>query len=177
MAAYQTTYITNCRTNHWALKRLAGTLSANTLATRAANGLTHSSTFISQEESHADPTDAQHQPSRPQRPLGARPRLPLHGQRCRSLARAGRRQPQWQEETSFFDIVLWQKAAETLAKRLHKGTPVFITGRLQSHSWRDSDDQPRFRVQVQVRNLQILEKDEEDMQEEGVQEETALRVA
>ena len=82
------------------------------------------------------------------------------------------RNQEWQEETSFFDIVLWQKAAETLAKRLHKGTPVFITGRLQSHSWRDESDRPRFRVQVQVRNLQILER-EEDMQEETAQEETA----
>ena len=34
------------------------------------------------------------------------------------------RNDEWQEETSFFDIVLWQKAAETFAERLHKGTPV-----------------------------------------------------
>ncbi len=82
-----------------------------------------------------------------------------------------------QEETSFFDIVLWQKAAETLAKRLHKGTPVFITGRLQSHSWRDTDNHPRFRVQVQVRNLQVLARDAEDMPAENAQEETALQAA
>ncbi len=87
------------------------------------------------------------------------------------------RNQEWQEETSFFDIVLWQKAAETLAKRLHKGTPVFITGRLQSHSWRDDNDQPHFRVQVQVRNLQILERDEEDLQEEDAQEEANLQEA
>ena len=87
------------------------------------------------------------------------------------------RNQEWQEETSFFDIVLWQKAAETLAKRLNKGTPVFITGRLQSHSWRDDNDQPHFRVQVQVRNLQILEKEEEDTQEENVQEENDLQEA
>ena len=86
------------------------------------------------------------------------------------------RNQEWQEETSFFDIILWQKVAETLAKRLHKGTPIFITGRLQSHSWRD-DDQPHSRVQVQVRNLQVLEKDEEDMQEEDVQEESDLQGA
>ena len=42
---------------------------------------------------------------------------------------------------------------------------------------RDADDQPRFRVQVQVRNLQVLERDAEDMQEETAQEETALRAA
>ena len=52
------------------------------------------------------------------------------------------RNEEWQEETSFFDIVLWQKAAEAFSQRLHKGTPIFATGRLQSHSWRDDEDQP-----------------------------------
>ena len=50
------------------------------------------------------------------------------------------RNEEWQQETSFFDIVLWQKAAETFSQRLHKGTPIFATGRLQSHSWRDDED-------------------------------------
>ena len=54
------------------------------------------------------------------------------------------RNDEWQEETSFFDIVLWQKATETFAERLHKGTPVFTTGRLQSHSWRDGEEQTHF---------------------------------
>ncbi len=34
------------------------------------------------------------------------------------------RNGEWQEETFFFDIVLWQKAAETFSQRLHKGTPI-----------------------------------------------------
>ena len=87
------------------------------------------------------------------------------------------RNQEWQEETSFFDIILWQKAAETLAKRLYKGTPVFVTGLLQSHSWRTDDDQLRFRVQVQVRNLQVLERDAEGLPTEDAPEETALRAA
>lgn len=87
------------------------------------------------------------------------------------------RNQEWQEETSFFDIILWQKAAETLAKRLHKGTPVFVTGRLQSHSWRNDDDQLRVRVQVQVRNLQVLERDAEALPAKDAQEDTALRAA
>ena len=76
------------------------------------------------------------------------------------------RNQEWKEESSFFDIVLWQKAAETLAKRLKKGTPVFVTGRLQSHNYRDEHDQPKYRVVVQVRNLQVLEKDDESIPEE-----------
>ena len=83
------------------------------------------------------------------------------------------RNDEWQEETSFFDIVLWQKAAETFAQRLHKGTPIFTTGRLQSHSWRDDDDQPHSRIEVQVRNLQILEKDKEPPDGEEIEAEAA----
>ncbi len=36
------------------------------------------------------------------------------------------RNGEWQEETFFFDIVLWQKAAETFSQRLHKGTPISL---------------------------------------------------
>lgn len=70
------------------------------------------------------------------------------------------RNDKWQEETSFFDIVLWQKFAETLCRRLVKGTPVFVTGRLSSRNWRDDDNKPQFRVEIQVRNLQILSRED-----------------
>ena len=65
----------------------------------------------------------------------------------------------WQEETSFFNIVLWQKAAELFAERLHKGTPVFVSGRLRSSTWRDEEDNAHSRVEIQVRHLQLLERD------------------
>lgn len=87
------------------------------------------------------------------------------------------RNEEWQEETSFFDIVLWQKAAETFSQRLHKGTPIFATGRLQSHSWRDGEDQPHSRIEIQVRNLQILEKGQEPTDGEEVDTEAALQAA
>ena len=86
--------------------------------------------------------------------------------RCRARVAVNRsyrdRNQQWQEETSYFDVVIWNKSAEQLAQRLTKGTPVFITGRLQSKSFRDKNDQPQTRVVVQVRNLQILTPDEEE---------------
>ena len=85
------------------------------------------------------------------------------------------RNEEWQEETSFFDIVLWQKAAESFSERLSKGTPVFATGRLQSHSWRDDKDQPHTRIEVQVRNLQILEKSQMPTEEEETARETTLQ--
>ena len=87
------------------------------------------------------------------------------------------RNDEWQEETSFFDIILWQKAAELFSERIHKGVPVFITGRLHSSSWRDKEDTPHSRVEVQVRHLQVLERDdlrpEPDSLEEDAEEELA----
>ena len=84
--------------------------------------------------------------------------------RCRARVAVNRsyrdRKDEWQEETSFFDVVLWNKTAETLCKRLTCGTAVFITGRLQSHSWRDHNDKMQTQVVIQVRNLQVLDAEE-----------------
>ena len=91
--------------------------------------------------------------------------------RCRARVAVNRsyrdRNQQWQEETSYFDVVLWNKSAEQLAKRLTKGTPVFITGRLQSKSFRDAHDQPQQRVAIQVRNLQVLDKEDLNQEEDA----------
>ena len=89
------------------------------------------------------------------------------------------RNEEWQEKSSFFDIVLWQKAAETFSQRMHKETPIpFATGRLQSHSWRDDEDQPQLpHIEVQVSNLQIIEKGQEPNDEQEVDTEAALRAA
>ena len=47
---------------------------------------------------------------------------------------------------------------ERLAERLKKGTPVFLSGRLRSASWRDDDENPHYLVEIQARNLQILHR-------------------
>ncbi len=68
------------------------------------------------------------------------------------------RNDDWQEETSFFNVVIWNQLAERLADRLKKGTNVFLSGRLRSASWRDDDENPHYLVEIQARNLQILHR-------------------
>jgi single-strand DNA-binding protein len=68
------------------------------------------------------------------------------------------RNGEWQEETSFINIVTWDKLAEYASERLHKGAPVFVSGRLRSHSWKDEEQNPHSLVEIQVRTLQLLEK-------------------
>ncbi len=80
------------------------------------------------------------------------------------------RNDEWQDEASFFQIVMWGQLAERLADRLHKGTAVFLSGRLKSTSWRDEEENPHSLVEIQVRNLQVLDPDPEAVEvaeEEG----------
>ena len=90
------------------------------------------------------------------------------------------RNGEWQEESSYFNIVVWHKLAEYCASRLHKGTPVFVAGRLHSYSWRDEDDNPHSLVEIQVRSLQLLEKNQDSSTpaaEEPLEEEPELEAA
>jgi len=68
------------------------------------------------------------------------------------------RNDDWQEETSFFNVVIWNQLAERLADRLKKGTPVYLSGRLRSASWKDDDENPHYLVEIQARSLQILQR-------------------
>ena len=62
----------------------------------------------------------------------------------------------WREETSFFNFVCWQKMAEHYAERLGKGTPLFVSGRLRSHTWKGDDDRQHTHTEIQARTLQVL---------------------
>jgi single-strand DNA-binding protein len=60
------------------------------------------------------------------------------------------------EETCFITAVVWNKQAETCNQYLHKGSPVFIEGRLQSRSWEDANGQKRNVIEVRAERVQFL---------------------
>ncbi|MBA3060395.1 MAG: single-stranded DNA-binding protein [Candidatus Omnitrophica bacterium] len=60
------------------------------------------------------------------------------------------------EDTCFVTGVVWDKQAETCNQYLHKGSPVFIEGRLQSRSWEDNSGQKRNVIEVRVERVQFL---------------------
>jgi len=60
------------------------------------------------------------------------------------------------EDTCFVTAVVWDKQAETCNQYLHKGSPVFIEGRLQSRSWEDTSGQKRSTIEVRVERVQFL---------------------
>ncbi|MGH8990144.1 MAG: single-stranded DNA-binding protein, partial [Acidimicrobiia bacterium] len=58
---------------------------------------------------------------------------------------------EWQEKTSFFDVVCWQDMAENAASSLKKGARVIVTGRLEQRSYETKEgDNPVKRSVVEI---------------------------
>ena len=55
---------------------------------------------------------------------------------------------EWQEQTSFFNVVAWGSLAENAAASLSKGTRVMVTGRLEQRSYETKEGEKRSVVEV-----------------------------
>ncbi len=59
-----------------------------------------------------------------------------------------RQNQEWEEATSFFDVVCWGQLAENAAQSLSKGTRVLVTGRLDQRSWETSERERRSKIEI-----------------------------
>ncbi len=55
---------------------------------------------------------------------------------------------EWEEATSFFDVVCWAQLAENAAQSLTKGTRVLVSGRLDQRSWETPDKERRSKIEI-----------------------------
>ncbi|MFP4373716.1 MAG: single-stranded DNA-binding protein [Spirochaetaceae bacterium] len=62
---------------------------------------------------------------------------------------------QWVEETSFFDVELFGRQAESIQRFMVKGKQVGVQGELRQDRW-EQDGQTRSKVKVHAINLQLL---------------------
>jgi len=61
------------------------------------------------------------------------------------------------EETTFVDCEAWGRTAETMAKYLSKGRPVFVEGRLKLDQWQDKDGNNRSKLRVVIESFQFID--------------------
>jgi len=54
---------------------------------------------------------------------------------------------EWQEATSFFDVICWRDLAENVSDSIKKGTRVIVTGRLEQRSW-EQEGNKRYVVEI-----------------------------
>jgi single-strand DNA-binding protein len=69
---------------------------------------------------------------------------------------------EWQQETSYIDVVVWSKRGEQCAEYLHKGSPVLVEGYLRTHSYVDKNEQNRKVTEIIGGKVSFLEKESYD---------------
>jgi single-strand DNA-binding protein len=60
------------------------------------------------------------------------------------------------EETEWFNIVTWRQLAEICERYLHKGSKVYIEGRLTQRKYTDKNGIERTAVEVIASDMQML---------------------
>jgi len=64
---------------------------------------------------------------------------------------------EWKEEVAFVPCSVWRETAERCGKRLKKGSPVFVEGRLKSRDWQTKEGQKRSDLELDITRIQFLE--------------------
>lgn len=60
------------------------------------------------------------------------------------------------EYTEYHKIVIWKQLAEVVEKYLHKGSQVYLEGRLQEKKWEDSDGNKRTTTEIVCHKMLML---------------------
>lgn len=69
---------------------------------------------------------------------------------------------EWQEETDYVDITVWDKQAENASQYLEKGSKTFLEGRLDHQTWETDSGDRRSKLEVTARNLIFLDAPQGD---------------
>ena len=77
-------------------------------------------------------------------------------------------------QTEWHTVVLWRGLAELAQKYLHKGSLVYIEGRLRTRSWEDKEGNKRYTVEVVGDTFTILTKKSQDDQSSSQQSSSSV---
>lgn len=71
-----------------------------------------------------------------------------------AVNRSVKKGEQWEDDPSFFDVVIWGKLAENLKPRLKKGTQITVNGYLKQDRW-EKGGQKQSRISVVAEQVEI----------------------
>lgn len=71
------------------------------------------------------------------------------------------------ENTDWHDIVVWRGLAEVVEKYVHKGTKVYIEGKLKKRSWQDKEGNTRYTTEVVADELTILSRPDKPAEQQN----------
>lgn len=74
------------------------------------------------------------------------------------------------EKTSWFDISVFGKQAETVNNFFHKGSMIGITGELEQQTWQDQSGANRSKVIIKLQNFTFIDKKSDNQQSQNNQQ-------
>ena len=63
-----------------------------------------------------------------------------------------------EEKTEWHNVVLWRGLAELAEKALHKGSAVYVEGKIRTRSWTDKEGIKRFTTEITGDNISIISR-------------------
>src|ERR1041384_5001410 len=64
---------------------------------------------------------------------------------------------EWQDRTEWHNVLAWERLAEIVGEHVHKGSKIYIEGRLQTSSWEDRQSkEKKSRTEIVARDLVLL---------------------
>lgn len=67
---------------------------------------------------------------------------------------------EWTDVAGYYDVTVWGKQGENVARFLERGRPVAIDGRLEWREWQDGEGNKRQAVQIVADSVQFLSSGE-----------------
>ena len=83
--------------------------------------------------------------------------------------RSEKRNGQWTDKASFFDVTVWGKTAENIKSYLHKGKQIAVDGYLDQQRW-EKDGVKYSKVCIIANAVQLLGSNENGMQDRTPQQ-------
>lgn len=86
-----------------------------------------------------------------------------------AVNRSEKRNGQWTDKASFFDVTVWGKTAENIKPYLHKGKQIAVDGYLDQQRW-EKDGVKYSKVCIIANAVQLLGGNENGMQDRTPQQ-------
>ena len=68
------------------------------------------------------------------------------------------RNGQRQERTEWHTVVAFQRTAEICQQYVHKGSLLYVEGKLQTRKWQDQQGQERYSTEINASRILLLDK-------------------
>ena len=61
-----------------------------------------------------------------------------------------------QEQTEWHTVVLWGGLADVVDRYVHKGSQLYIEGKIRTREWTDKDNQKRYTTEILATEMKLL---------------------